>query len=174
VEEEIVASLIQSLGLEARFALLRQRAEQAKVTLPKDVALYIAQNVRSNAHALENALNRLTAYSSVAGTQITLAFTQRVLKSFIDAQKRTVIVDSFKNLPRQRFGMRVSEIGFQEQVAADPQVAFSLLKTGEGRKNSRVRHQLEVNMRESERERLARRDVYERELEVRAKKRRQG
>jgi chromosomal replication initiation ATPase DnaA len=41
--------------------------------LPKDVALYIAQNVRSNARALEGALIRLTTHSSMTGREITLA-----------------------------------------------------------------------------------------------------
>jgi hypothetical protein len=42
------------------------------------------------------------------------------------------------------------------------------------RSNPAAADQLEVNMRESEREQLARRDAYERELERCAKRRRQG
>jgi hypothetical protein len=59
-------------------------------------------------------------------------------------------------------------------TAADCRFVFCLLKTREERKASRVRHELEVNMRESEREQLARRDAYERALERRAKRRKQG
>jgi hypothetical protein len=59
-------------------------------------------------------------------------------------------------------------------TAADRRFVFCLLKTREERKTSRVRHELEVNMRESEREQLARRDAYERALERRAKRRKQG
>jgi len=59
-------------------------------------------------------------------------------------------------------------------TAADRRFVFCLLKTRDERKTSRVRHELEVNMRESEREQLARRDAYERALERRAKKRKQG
>jgi hypothetical protein len=67
--------------------------------LPRDVALYIAQNVRSNARALEGALIRLTAYSSMTGREITLAYTQKVLKNFIAAQAGKVIVDSLQKCP---------------------------------------------------------------------------
>jgi hypothetical protein len=59
-------------------------------------------------------------------------------------------------------------------TAADRRFVFCLLKTRDERKTSRVRHELEVNMRESEREQLARRDAYERALERRAKRRNQG
>jgi len=57
---------------------------------------------------------------------------------------------------------------------ADRSFVFCLLKTREGRAISRVRQEFEVNMRECEREQLARRDAYERELERRAKKQKRG
>ena len=56
-------------------------------------------------------------------------------------------------------------------TAADRRFVFCVLKTRDERKTSRVRHELEVNMRESEREQLARRDAYERELHHRGKER---
>jgi hypothetical protein len=173
VGEESIPNLIQPPDLEAMVAILRKRAEQMEVRLPADVALYIAQNVRSNARALESALIRLTAHSSVSGTEITLAYTQRVLKNFIDAQPRKVAAYTIQELLSQQFATKEAKIK-RDPTAADSDVVFWLLKTQDGRKISRVRHELEVNMRESERGRLARRDVYERELERRAKKRKQG
>jgi len=171
VVEKSVPNLIPRFGLEAIIAILRKSAEQKKIKLPKDVALYVAQNLRSNAQALEGALMRVIAYSSLTGTEITLATTQRVLKDFIDEQGHNVPVDSLPSLVPGRFGAKEAKIRFQDSTAADSQVVFSLLKAGDGRKTIRV---LEVNMRESERERLARRDTYERELECRAKKRKQA
>ena len=168
-----VPNLIQPPHLEAIVATLRKRAEQMEVTLPTDVALYIAQNVRSNARALELALIRLIAYSSLTGTEITLASTQRVLKNFIEAQPRKVTNYSLQELISHQFGTKEAK-SKRDPIAADSDVVFWLLKTQDGRKISRVRHELEVNMRESERGRLARRDVYERELERRDKKRKQG
>jgi hypothetical protein len=61
----------------------------------------------------------------------------------------------------------------QHRVASDHDFVFCL-QTRDGRNNRRVRHEPEVNMRESERERLARWDAYERGLERRAKTRKQG
>jgi len=172
--EESIPNLIQTPDLETRVAILRKSAEQVKVMLPMDVALYIAQNVRSNASALQGALIRLLAHSSLTGTEISLTYTQYVLKNFIDAQARKVTVDPLQKLPSQQFSTKEAEIRLPDPAAADRPFVFCLLKTRDGRNASRVRHELEVNMRERERERLARRDAYERELERLAKKRKQG
>jgi len=174
VREESVPNLIQAFDLETRVAFLRQRAEQEKVRLKRDVALYIAQNVQSNRRALEGALMRLMVHSSLTGTEITLKYTQQVLANFIAAEAGKGTVDPRQNLLYQLFGTKEAKITRQDPSASDPHFVLCLAKTRDGRKASRVRHELEVNMRESERERLARRDAYERELERRAKKRKQG
>lgn len=173
MREESVPNLIQPPDLGAIVAILRKRAEEMEVTLPTDVALYIAQNVRSNERALELAVIRLIVFSSMNGTEITLASTQRMLKSSIDAQAHKVTPWALQELPSLQFGTTEAKIK-RDPTATDSDFVFCLLKARDGRKTSRVRHELEVNLRESERERLARRDVYERELERRAKKRKQG
>lgn len=170
MREESVSNLIQTFHLEARAAILQKRAARERVTLPRDVALYLAQNVGSNASALEGALARLIAHSSFAGQEITLTYTQQLLGNFFDLQARKGTVEPFQKVPSQQFGTNEARIRPQDPTAAARDFVFCLLKTRDGRKTSRVRHELEVNMRESERERLARRDAYERRLELRAKK----
>src|SRR5207302_11291980 len=72
---------IQPPDLQTKVAILQKKGEQEKVTLPTDVALYIASNIRSNVRELEGALIRLVAHSSLIGAEITLPYAQQVLKN---------------------------------------------------------------------------------------------
>src|SRR3982075_857787 len=64
---------IQPPDLETKVAILQKKAEQEKVTLPADVAQYVASNIRSNVRELEGALIRLVGHSSLIGAAITLS-----------------------------------------------------------------------------------------------------
>src|SRR5207253_2553277 len=49
---------IQPPDLETKVAIIRKKAEEKKVALPHEVALFIAERVRSNVRELEGHLNR--------------------------------------------------------------------------------------------------------------------
>ncbi len=101
---------IQPPDLETKVAILQKKAEQERVTLPTEVALFIAQNIRSNVRELEGALIRLVAHSSLIGAEITLPYTQQVLKNFIDSQARKVTIESIQKATAEQFGLRLVEI----------------------------------------------------------------
>ena len=101
---------IQPPDLETKVAILQKKAEQERITLPTDVALFIASNIRSNVRELEGALIRLVAHSSLIGAEITLAYTQQVLKNFIDSQARKVTIESIQKAVAEQFGLRLVEI----------------------------------------------------------------
>jgi chromosomal replication initiator protein len=101
---------IQPPDLETKVAILQKKADQEKVTLPTDVALYIASNIRSNVRELEGALIRLVAHSSLIGADITLPYAQQVLKNFIDSQARKVTIESIQKASAEQFGLRLVEI----------------------------------------------------------------
>ena len=101
---------IQPPDLETKVAILQKKAEQERVTLPTDVALFIATNIRSNVRELEGALIRLVAHSSLIGAEITLPYTQQVLKNFIDSQARKVTIESIQKVVAEQFGLRLVEI----------------------------------------------------------------
>jgi len=101
---------IQPPDLETKVAILQKKAEQERVTLPTEVALFIASNIRSNVRELEGALIRLVAHSSLIGAEITLPYTQQVLKNFIDSQARKVTIESIQKAVAEQFGLRLVEI----------------------------------------------------------------
>ena len=101
---------IQPPDLETKIAILQKKADQEKVTLPTDVAHFVAQNIRSNVRELEGALVRLVAHSSLTGSEISLPYAQQVLKNFIDSQARKVTIESIQKLVAEQFGLRLIEI----------------------------------------------------------------
>src|SRR6202140_1425967 len=122
---------IQPPDLETKVAILQKKAEQEKVTLPTDVALFVAQNIRSNVRELEGALIRLVAHSSLIGAEITLPYAQQVLKNFIDSQARKVTIESIQKMVAEQFGLRLVEIKAMDNSRAivyPRQIAMYLAK----------------------------------------------
>jgi chromosomal replication initiator protein len=122
---------IQPPDLETKVAILQKKAENEKVTLPTDVALYIASNIRSNVRELEGALIRLVAHSSLIGAEITLPYAQQVLKNFIDSQARRVTIESIQKAVAEQFGLRLIEIKAKNNARAivyPRQIAMYLAK----------------------------------------------
>ncbi|HZD31852.1 MAG TPA: chromosomal replication initiator protein DnaA [Candidatus Angelobacter sp.] len=101
---------IQPPDLETKVAILQKKAESERVSLPTDVALYIASNIRSNVRELEGALIRLTAYVSLTGRDLNLATAQEVLKNLIDSQMRKITIESIQRAVSDQFGLRAGEI----------------------------------------------------------------
>ena len=101
---------IQPPDLETKVAILQKKAESERVSLPTDVALYIASNIRSNVRELEGALIRLTAYVSLTGRELNLATAQEVLKNLIDSQVRKITIESIQRAVSDQFGLRPAEI----------------------------------------------------------------
>jgi chromosomal replication initiator protein len=123
---------IQPPDLETKVAILQKKAEQERVVLPTDVALFIASNIRSNVRELEGALIRLMAHSSLIGSEITLPYTQQVLKNFIDSQARKITIESIQKLVAEQFGLRLIEIKAKSNSRAivyPRQIAMYLAKS---------------------------------------------
>ncbi len=122
---------IQPPDLETKVAILQKKAESELVTLPTDVALFIASNVRTNVRELEGALVRLIAWCQLNRMEITLASTQQCLKQFIDMQVRKITIEAIQRAVAEQFGMRVSDLkqkNNSRNVVVPRQIAMYLAK----------------------------------------------
>ncbi len=122
---------IQPPDLETKVAILQKKAESEHVTLPIDVALFVASNVRTNVRELEGALTRLIAWCGLNGMEITLPTTQQCLKQFIDTQVRKVTIEAIQRAVAENFGMRVAELKQKNNsrlVVVPRQIAMYLAK----------------------------------------------
>src|SRR5213078_4553614 len=84
---------IQPPDLETKVAILRKKAEDKKIDLPHEVALFIAERVRSNIRELEGHLNRVSMYASLAGRPITVDLTKEALKDLLTKDNKPITVN---------------------------------------------------------------------------------
>ena len=161
-----VPNVIQARLLGTIAAILREKAEQLEIELPPDESLYAAQNFRANAVALSKAMRRVIAHSSVAGTDPILIHTQRLLQSLIREQGSAIALDSLPDVTSPSLGKPKAKAKFTPTVAGGEDFVLCLV---ERKKIGKLLNHLQVNMREQERDRLAKRDAYERELERRSR-----
>jgi chromosomal replication initiator protein len=122
---------IQPPDLETKVAILQKKAESERMTLPTEVALFIASNIRTNVRELEGALIRLVAYCSLTGAEVSVPTAQQVLKNFIDAQTRRISIDAIQKAVAEQFGLKVAEIKAKNNAHAvvyPRQIAMYLAK----------------------------------------------
>jgi chromosomal replication initiator protein len=122
---------IQPPDLETKVAILQKKAESEQVALPIDVAMFVAQNVRTNVRELEGAMTRLIAWCQMNHVEITLSSTQQCLKQFIDMQVRKVSIEAIQRAVSEQFGMRVTDLkqkNNSRNVVVPRQIAMYLAK----------------------------------------------
>ncbi len=74
---------IQPPDLETRLAILRNKAEREKVSVPAETLEFIASKISTNIRELEGALIRVTAYASLSGEPITTELAQQQLADLL-------------------------------------------------------------------------------------------
>jgi chromosomal replication initiator protein len=101
---------IEPPELEVRIAILRKKAAVEAVTLPDDVALYIASSIKSNVRELEGALIRLAAYASLSKRRIDLEFAQETLGAAITRPREIITVDIVIKAVANYYGLKPADI----------------------------------------------------------------
>jgi chromosomal replication initiator protein len=122
---------IQPPDLETKIAILRRKAATEDFDLDDQVALFIAQRVKSNVRELEGLLNRVIAFSSLTGRPLDLELTQETLRDILPGEDRRVQAVEIVKFVARHYGLKVSEIKSRnnsKQIAFPRQVAMYLCK----------------------------------------------
>ncbi|MBI1363858.1 MAG: chromosomal replication initiator protein DnaA [Proteobacteria bacterium] len=118
--------------LETRVAILESKAQNMKIDLPRDVALFLADKIASNVRELEGALNRLVAHTTLVHQPITLATTQELLKDLFRVYNRAVTIDEIQMKVAEFYRIKLHEMHSSRRsrdVARPRQIAMYLAKT---------------------------------------------
>ena len=101
---------IEPPDLETCVAILMNKAQLAHVSLPDEVAFFIAKRIRSNVRELEGALRRVAANAQFTGRPITLEFAREALKDLIALQEKLVTIDNIQKTVAEYYKLRVAEL----------------------------------------------------------------
>jgi chromosomal replication initiator protein len=118
--------------LETKVAILKRKADLDGVSLPDDVAFFIASKVKSNIRELEGSLVRLVAISSLRGLPISKMLAQDAIRNIAeDDQPAGITIEQIQQAVAAHYRLRVDELTSKNnarQIAVPRQVAMYLCK----------------------------------------------
>ena len=103
---------IQPPDFELRLAILKSKAQQAGLDIPKEALTYIADNIQSNIRQLEGVIKKLGAMQLLSGTPITFEVAQKTvdeiggIKQISDEEKMDRIIAAVA----KKYGISTSDI----------------------------------------------------------------
>jgi len=124
---------IKPPDMETKVAILKKKATDFNkdITLPDDVAFFLASKIYSNIRDLEGALVRTLAYSSFTGASLNLETAKEALKDFLPDKKTQVSPDIIINEVARFYNLRVQDIKSKsrnKRVIVPRQVSMYLMK----------------------------------------------
>ncbi|MGI6036635.1 MAG: chromosomal replication initiator protein DnaA [Limnochordia bacterium] len=150
---------IQVPDVETRIAILQRKAKDDGLNIDDEILSYIAEQVESNIRELEGALNKVVAYASLQGRNITINLASEALKDMLAAnRKKPIDIKMIQEIVADYYGINISDMSTRKRTKAivlPRQVAMylsrdltdaSLPKIGEafgGRDHSTVIHACE-------------------------------
>ncbi len=140
LSERIIArmewGLVAHVGipdLETRVAILQHKAEQKGLSIPNEIAFYIADHIYGNVRQLEGAINKLSAYCMLFGRTLNEGTVREILKElFRSPSKQKVSVESILKSVATVFQVKLQDLkgnSRSKELALARQVAMYLAKT---------------------------------------------
>jgi len=122
---------IEPPELETRVAILVNKATQANIDLPSEVAFFIAKRIHSNVRELEGALRRVIASARFTGRSIDLKFTKEALRDLLALQDKLVSIENIQKTVAEYYKIRVTDLLSSRRtrsITRPRQIAMALAK----------------------------------------------
>ena len=124
---------IQAPEFETRVAILRHKAEEERIDLPDEVAMYLASSIRTNIRELEGSLINLAAHASLEGRAIDMDFAAETLKRIIALHQAALTVETIQQTVCRQFNITMADLRGQARhrsVSFPRQIAMYLCRKG--------------------------------------------
>ncbi|MGE5482162.1 MAG: chromosomal replication initiator protein DnaA [Bacteroidota bacterium] len=116
---------------ETRIAILQRKASLDNLDVSPDVITYLAEQIQSNIRELEGALNRVVAYASLAGRELTVGLAREALKPMLSNSPTRVTVAAIQKVVAEYFAVSLEELRGKRRsrsVAFPRQIAMYLAR----------------------------------------------
>jgi chromosomal replication initiator protein len=148
---------IQAPDIETKVAILKKKAEIENISIPNDVAFFLASQIDSNIRMLEGSLIRIGAFASLTRTPIDIQLAKEVLKNIIKPKEVLISIETIQKVVANFFNIKIADLKVKRKYKGyliPRQVAMyfcrkltnaSLLEIGEkfgGKDHSTVLHSI--------------------------------
>lgn len=102
---------IQPPDVETKVAILGKKAQESNISIPNNVAYYIASKAESSIRELEGFLVRIAAYASLTGREITMDLVKEVLNKILKkGETRELSVEEIVKAVAAKFNIKISDL----------------------------------------------------------------
>jgi chromosomal replication initiator protein len=122
---------IQPPEFETRLSILRHVARQESIILPDEVAIFMAERIKSNIRKLEGCLIRLSAVASLSGATPSVEMAKDVIMAVLDDPKASLSSEDIMKVVAAYFKIKVSDLKSPKRnrkFAAPRQIAIYLCR----------------------------------------------
>lgn len=122
---------IEPPELETRAAILEKKAQEQGVTLPGEVAFFVANAIRSNVRALTGALHRVLATARFSGRPLDVDLARDALRDQLAHQQQQLSIDNIQRIVAEYYKLRVADLQSKSRarnVARPRQLAMYFAK----------------------------------------------
>lgn len=125
---------LQPPELETRVAIVKKKADVDGIDLDDEVAMFIAQSVRSNVRELEGCLIRASAYAQLSGQPLNVELAKSVLRDVLPG-KGQLTLDTIIKATCKHYDIRMADLKGSKRaraIALPRQVAMYLCRKHAG------------------------------------------
>jgi chromosomal replication initiator protein len=123
---------IEPPELEMRVAILLRKSENEGITMPEEVAFFIAKHLRSNVRELEGALRKVSAYARFHGKEVlTVDLCKEALKDLLSVSNGQITVENIQKTVADYYKIKVADMYSRRRpanIALPRQIAMYLAK----------------------------------------------
>jgi len=123
---------IEPPELEMRVAILLRKSEHEGITMPEEVAFFIAKHLRSNVRELEGALRKVSAYARFHGKEVlSVDVCKDALKDLLSVSNGQITVENIQKTVADYYKIKVADMYSRRRpanIALPRQIAMYLAK----------------------------------------------